>query len=219
MKQINWTYLLIEVVMLVGGLFLAMKLDQWATEDKLSQRKDIALQNIRAELELNREELNTSGNNEDFYVVLEGIAPYLDLATGSKALQLKAAPAEMKTLRDSFPESLTIADSTRISGTQYHYTVEINVGGFNYVHLGNIAWEATKFGNLIDQIEFECIEKLLEVYKMQEIYLEYQDRYIEVFVEEDMAKILNQFSILYEFWKALNDTYETALDDYEICME
>ena len=219
MKQINWTYLLIEVTLLVGGLFLAMQLDQWATANKISQRKDKALKNIRAELERNKDELETSGNNEDFYTVLQGVYPFIDMEEGAKELRLKATLDEMNTLRDSFPENLVVSDSIKITGTQYHYTTGINVGGFNYVQLGDIAWEAAKFGNLIDQIEFECIEELLEVYKMQETYLQYQEKYIEVLIEDDVSKILNQFSVLYEFWKALGDTYEETLDNFEICME
>ena len=217
MKQLNWKYLLIEVLFLVVGLFLAMKVDEWSTNRRLNKRKNIALENIRSEIERNKEELETQGDNEDYYKILEGLVPFLIPGPESRELFVEATLAEASSLRDSFPEGLVLMDSTKGEGDTYRYTFAIEVGGFNYVQLGDIAWEATKIGNLIDRMEFECVEELLSLYKMQETFLGHQERYIELYVEENRIMLVNQFMILHQFGEALKETYEETLEIYGKC--
>ncbi|MEM6632499.1 MAG: hypothetical protein AAF694_22705 [Bacteroidota bacterium] len=217
MKQLNWKFLLVEVLFLVGGLFLAMKVDEWSTNRRLNKRRAIALKNIRLEIERNKEDLETQGDNEEYYEIVVAIAPYLEIEDDQKDIYVEASQTEVQSLRDSFPEGLSFPDSSRATGGRYQYDVEIDVGGFNYVQLGDIAWEATKIGNLIDRIEFECVEDLLALYKMQERFLEHQERYIETLIEEDFTKMFNQFMVLHEFGNVLKETYEETLDSYEKC--
>lgn len=217
MKQLNWKFLLIEVLFLVGGLFLAMKVDEWSTNRRLNARKDVALKNIRSEIERNMEELKTQGDNEEYYEIIEALAPFIVPDQKSNKLFLELTQKEVNALRDSFPESLITADSSQVINDTYRYQFSVDVGGFNYVQLGDIAWEATKIGNLIDRMEFECIEELLNLYKMQETFLGHQERYIELYVEENRMLLINQFLILHQFGEALQETYEGTLEIYGKC--
>ena len=90
------------------------------------------------------ENLQTQGDNEDFHKITQAITPYLEIEEGDKKVLLEAQVEEMQTLRDSFPESLLVSDSTALSEGRFSYEVDIDVGGFNYAQLGDIAWEAHK---------------------------------------------------------------------------
>ncbi len=219
MKKLNLKHILLEVVLLVGSLFLAMKFNDWAIERRLNKRRDIALKNIHSEIERNLENLQTQGDNEDFHKITQSITPYLEIEEGDKKVLLEAQVEEMQNLRDSFPESIIIYDSTALSGNRYAYEVEIDVGGFNYAQLGDIAWEATKIGNLIDRIDFECIEGLLELYQLQESYLKYQEKYVEVLIDQDLAGIFNQFAVLHQFYEVLIEAYEEIVEGEMECMK
>ena len=219
MNKLNLKHILLEVVLLVGSLFLAMKFNDWAIERRLNKRRDIALKNIHSEIERNLENLQTQGDNEDFHKITQAITPYLEIEEGDKKVLLEAQVEEMQTLRDSFPESLLVSDSTALSEGRFSYEVDIDVGGFNYAQLGDIAWEATKIGNLIDRIDFECIEGLLELYQLQESYLKYQEKYVEVLIDQDLAGIFNQFTVLHQFYEVLIEAYEEIMEGEMECMK
>ena len=77
----------------------------------------------------------------------------------------------------------------------------------------------TKIGNLIDRIDFECIEGLLELYQLQESYLKYQEKYVEVLIDQDLAGIFNQFTVLHQFYEVLIEAYEEIVEGEMECMK
>ena len=217
MKTLNWKYLLAEVFFLIFGLFLALQLNDWSDRRKLKIRKNTALQNIRTEIEANKEELNGNGNNDELLTLAGDIYPLQadQIIPDPGYLILELSPPDMDTLQQKHPKSIYVHDSTSF-GNIFRYRVQLNFE-LNIANLSDLAWETTKLGALMDKFSFDCTKGILPAYQIQEKFGLQQDKMVDVYAGQDIPGFLIQIFFWNEYHRALNEEYDLALEALENC--
>ena len=181
MKSLNWKYLLVEVVFLVLGIFLALKIDQWAAEQKIEERRSLALQNIQEELKGNLEQLVSGGDNDSLMQLFADIFPLLSKENSEKSeyYLLDARPAELDNVKKRNPPSEFVRgyikqDSIPLGKGRYRYRVRLDYE-LNTITLFDLAWESAKIGGLMEGLDFSCTRGLFLAYDLQNDYKKKQE--------------------------------------------
>ena len=71
------------------------------------------------------------------------------------------------------------------------YTPELN---FN--DLQKISWETSKMSNIVNELNYDCLQVLNEIYFRQEVYATQQQKTLEYFVNGDFKKLLKALHII-----------------------
>ena len=99
---------------------------------------------------------------------------------------------KLNTIAERYPKYITIVDSVSFSDTNpelFTYTVEYNFP-VNSTTVENIALEAIKINNTINEFSYECLKSLMAAYDYQEYYNKAQIKNLEYFTEAEYYKLM-----------------------------
>ena len=173
------------------GVLLAFYLNNISSRSKIELRKQVSIQNLNNEIFKNKSELLDSNDNErliDFLIEIRKINNEIsnDLTLSTNA---------MDKLKKEYSDFIQILDSTNVLNNQYKYNIaykfELNLDG-----LQNIAWETSKMSGITNEFNYDCLQDLVKIYSLQEIFKNEQQKLLSHFVNAEHNKLLSALSIV-----------------------
>ncbi|OUR92057.1 hypothetical protein A9Q87_08130 [Flavobacteriales bacterium 34_180_T64] len=173
------------------GVLLAFYLNNLNSRSKIESRKLISIQNLNNELLNNKTALLDSKDNERLIDFLSEIKE-LDHEFSN---ELITATNTMMKLKTSYSDFIEIRDSIGIRDDLYKYNVAYQFE-LNLDDLQNIAWETSKMSNITNELNYDCLQVLVKVYSLQEIFTNEQQKIINHFVNAEHDKLLGALLIV-----------------------
>jgi hypothetical protein len=101
----------------------------------------------------------------------------------------------MNALMKDYFGFMEIRDSTYIEPNIFQYDV-----AYKFVldldDLQYIAWETSKMSNITHELDYNCLQILVKIYSLQDIYTKEQQKILDHFVNADHSKLLSTMSIV-----------------------
>ena len=194
------------------GVLLAFYLNDLSSRSKIEDRKQVSIQNITNELLNNKTELTDSENNERLIEFLTKVRDINDEIPN----ELITTIGFMNTLSKNYSDFMVIQDSIKIDETNYKYDIAYR---FNLIldDLQNIAWEAFKMSDITNELDYSCLQVLVKIYSLQEIYINEQQKILDYFVNAEHTKLLSALQITKQLEYQLLNTTREGLEEITNC--
>ena len=198
------------------GVLLALFLSNFNTSMEKEDNKEIAILNLNLEFSSNIKTIRNSRDNNDSILNFLLEIQELDIKLTEK---FSTTSLKLNTIAERYPKYITIVDSISISNTNpelFTYTVAYNFP-VNSTTVDNIAWEAVKINNTINEFSYECLKSLMAVYDTQELYNKAQRKNLEYYTEAEYYKLMRNLSINKGINEALIKQIEKTIDELKNC--
>ena len=173
------------------GVLLAFYLNNISSRSKIELRKQVSIQNLNNEIFKNKSELLDSNDNERLIDFLSEIRKIDNEISNDLTLSTNA----MDKLKKEYSDFIEIRDSTNVLNNQYIYNIaykfELNLDG-----LQNIAWETAKMSGITNEFNYDCLQDLVKIYSLQEIFKNEQQKLLSHFVNAEHNKLLSALNIV-----------------------
>lgn len=194
------------------GVLLAFYLDGCGERSSMRLRKASALDNVEREVHKNIEELQESGNNDSLAMFLYSVSQ-IDKDYPSR-LTLPADTAA--NWRQQYGNFFNIIDSTFVEDGVYEYSFSYSLV-LHLFNLQSIAWESVKLGGVANELNYNCLEQLIDVYSLQDLFTVEERKLLDHFASNDKGKVLIGLVICSDILDELNIAYESALEGISNC--
>lgn len=211
--KFNLKYILTELILIVVGILLAINLNTWNSNRKLKNQVQLSIQKIEDEIAMNVEELKeiTEGNQNtnDFYVLLNQIAD-------DEIEYITCTQEKAEELRRDFKEQFSFTDSTRLENGEYKYKFE-PVFQLDYAEMNDIAWSTAQISNNISEYNYDCLKSILAAYRLQGIYQDVQNQFLDFKIVRDKAVYISTFMLYHELGVGLLERYAKLEAEMKAC--
>ncbi len=194
------------------GVLLAFYLNDLSARSKIEDRKQFSIQNLDKELSINKSILLESEQNDrliDFLSAIRKIDPGF-------SNELNTSVNSMNALMKDYFGFMEIRDSTYIEPNIFQYDV-----AYKFVldldDLQYIAWETSKMSNITHELDYNCLQILVKIYSLQDIYTKEQQKILDHFVNADHSKLLSTMSIVQQFKLQLLDAISEGQNQIKNC--
>ena len=153
------------------GVLLAFYLNDLSSRATIENRKQVSIKNLTSEMIDNESELVDSNDNEKLIAFLREIRAIDEKIPNRIITSFKT----IAKLRSKHPDFMEIKDSSRIDVDHYEYNVSYKFE-LSLDNLQNIAWETSKMSGITNEMKYDCLQTLVEVYTLQEIYIKEQQK-------------------------------------------
>ena len=194
------------------GVLLAFYLSNLNDRSKIEHRKQISIRNLNQELMTNTSELLDSVHNEkliDFLSTMKRIDNRIPN-------QLKISVDTMNILRKNYSDFLRINDSIEIEDDRYQYNISYKLE-LILEDLQNIAWETAKMSGITNEMDYDCLQVLVKIYALQEIFIKEQQKILDQFVIADHDKLLSALRIVQQLRAQLLDAIKNGQKEIKNC--
>ena len=198
------------------GVLLALFLSNFNMSMQKENNKEIAISNLNLEFSNNIDQIRNSRDNNDSILNFLFEIQDLDIRLTEK---FSTTSLKLNTIAERYPKYITIVDSMSFSNTNpelFTYTVKYNFP-VNSNTVENIAWEAIKINNSINEFSYECLKSLMAVYDTQEYYNKVQNKNLEYFTEAEYYKLMRNLSINKTITDTLIKQIEKTIDELKNC--
>ncbi|WP_157600883.1 hypothetical protein [Persicobacter sp. CCB-QB2] len=205
----NWVITLVATTM---GVLLAFYVDGLGQQHRIKKQKALALKNIIEELTNNRKQLEKRSDNIRILYLLDTLT---QLNKGNDLNVITGEPEKIHAFIDPHPH-IHIKDSTLISGNKFEYDfyLELNI---NMIQLPDVAWQAATLSDFSQEIDYECLAELINVYSAQQFFLDEQAKMTNHIIEEDLPKLRRTMTIAQDIRQQLIAQYEKSLEIIKGC--
>lgn len=211
--QIDWKYILVELILIVTGILLAINLNNWSANRKLKSETKISIDKISEELEFNLKEL------KDVHEINSGLADFLrslnDMKEGQKG-SMRITSDELGSIRRKYADYFTVEDSTQVNDDLFDYDVQIFYQ-LEYAELNDIAWQTAQISNAINTYRYDCLKQIIEVYSFQDLFVEVQNRFLNYEIMENYKRFLATFQLYHKMSQDLLGRYEELKSEINNC--
>ena len=211
--NLNWKYVLGEIVLLFVGISLAIWFNNWNTSNRSNMDKEIALVKITDEIKNNYEEIQFSQDANQKLV--EGYAEFNKVFDGTTS-QVIATTAEFKNLQKEYPDFFRPSDSIEIKPGVYRYNGNTHVL-LELPDLKQIAWETTRTMSITNEFSYECLYQLESLYNLQRRVQNEMDKAADALQKRDLKNLMNILGFTDQLSLQLIDSYNEMLDRMESC--
>ena len=212
----NWKYIIGEILLIFIGITIAIWFDTWNNDRIVEQKKAQALSKIQEEIEHNMEELLTARE------INENIPPAV---TAFRKLRVKGYEANigevmtaetMNIYQQAHPGFFNIKDSVALGNGLFEYRGDSFIN-LELAALTDIAWETTKDLRLADEMGFECLYDLENLYNVQQMVLKEINKSSEALQNQDIDRLLRVLEFISQLDRQLERHYKNMLDQMAIC--
>lgn len=212
----NWVVTLTATLL---GVFVALYLNEWVASNKLFQQKEIATENIIAEIAANKTKVEESlVRHYEVLDIMSFLGEYL-----SENNELVAPPSNLQELKGKYPNFLTITDSTKVADNLYEYNGEMNLDlSFPQVDLTTIAWNTLKGSEVSTTYGFECLMYLETVDNLTGEAILKNKELIDFFTGtkekgDNNGKLINHLKLLIDYEEMLSEVYNNCEEELKNC--
>jgi len=212
-KNINWKYIIGEILLLFIGLSLAIWFNNWNTSNESNKDKGLALDKISEEIKENKERLNTlvTANQN----VKNAFSEYQKMFNG-KTSEVIARPYEFNEIQKKYPGFFRAKDSAEVGDGVYLYSggtsIELEV-----VNFSKIAWETARSVSITREFEYECLYQYEEMYSLQDRVQLEVNKATDALQRGDFNELLQIFLFAEQYGEQLLEAYNMAESNMENC--
>jgi len=208
LKNLNWKYIVGEVLLIFVGINLAIWFNDWNTSKKLDQNKKIAMEKIEVEVENNLAEiLKTRESNQR---LVKAIATYKNLETGEREGVILDAAA-MQKFQNQFPGFFRITDSIPLMDNLLEYEGDVFIN-LELADLSNIAWETSKTTGIVNEFGYDCLYILQGIYNLQSLVTIEMGKASNALQNQDVDLLLRVLDFVRQMDSTLEGEYQEFLD-------
>ena len=194
------------------GVLLAFYLNDLSSRATIENRKQVSIKNLTSEMIDNESELVDSNDNEKLIAFLREIRAIDEKIPNRIITSFKT----IAKLRSKHPDFMEIKDSSRIDVDHYEYNVSYKFE-LSLDNLQNIAWETSKMSGITNEMKYDCLQTLVEVYTLQEIYIKEQQKILNYFVNAEHNKLLSSLLIMQQLESQLLDVMRDGQIEIKNC--
>ena len=202
--------------MIFIGITMAIWFDTWNNDRIVEQKKAQAISKIQEEIEHNMEELLTAREiNEK---IPAAITTFRKLrAEGYESSEGEVMTAEsMSIYQKTHPGFFNIKDSVALGNGLFEYEGDSFIN-LELAALTDIAWETTKDLRLADEMGFECLYDLENLYNVQNMVLQEINKSSEALQNQDIGRLLRVLEFISQLDRQLERHYKNMLEQMAIC--
>jgi len=182
------------------GVLLAFYLNNVNDRLKMESRKQVAIENLTAEIEKNKLTLNDPTDNLRLIDFLKEVKK-IDSKISNEPI---TSVQEMNELITNYPNFIEIKDSIDLGSNLIQYNV-VYKPELNFNDLQKISWETSKMSDVINELSYDCLEALNQIYYRQEVYTIQQQKTLEHLVNVEHNKLLSALLIIEQLKSQLID--------------
>ncbi|TJY38072.1 hypothetical protein [Pontimicrobium aquaticum] len=194
------------------GVLLAFYLNDVSIRTKINQKKAVSIKSLALELKNNENTLVSSNDNKK----LTNFLQELKKINGKISRVIEISTSERKKLEKKYHQLFNVVDSIKTNKDLYQYNVEYSFN-LELNDLSDIAWETYKLSEVINEFDYECIQAFVGAYKLQEIYLNEQQKLLNYFVNANHSKLLGELLIIQQLKSQLINTIKQSQKQLMIC--
>jgi hypothetical protein len=213
--QLDWKYIFVELVLIVAGILLAINLNTWNSSRKLKKQIQTSIEKIIEEVKVNVEELEyVIEANKPMHEFFIRFSKYVD----EEFTAVECTVEEMQGLRNDFKDHFVVRDSVQMEDGRFQYRLSLAFE-LEYGELVDIAWQAAKISNTINEYPYECLKEMLMVYDFQKVFTKSQEQFLDYGIFKDEEKFIMTFELYYNICQEQLGRYENLLEVIDNCRE
>jgi len=194
------------------GVLLALYLNNLNSRSKIENRKQNSIQNIKKELLNNTSELTDSKVNDRLIFFLNKLS---DIDNKIPNI-LSTSVNSINYLRNNYPDLIQIIDSTITGNNLIEYNVNYRFV-LDLKDLQNIAWETAKMSNVTNEIDYDCLQSLVKIYTLQEIFIKEQQKILNHIINAEHAKLRSSLLIVQQLESRLLESIIEGQEEFKNC--
>ncbi|MCB0278805.1 MAG: hypothetical protein KDD94_04840 [Calditrichaeota bacterium] len=212
-ESFNWKYILGEIVLIFIGITLAIGFDNWNSAQQSDHNKDIAIIQIKDEIQNNIQELlkarkaNTS--------VMNAYNKYSQLYDGNSSSVL-TDQLTFHSLQESYPDFFRVTDSVRVKANQYRYSGSTFIN-IELIELTDIAWETTRSIGIANTFDYSCLYELSSMYKLQARVQNELNKAADALQNREITRLFRILGFIDQLDKELESNYTKMLKQLDKC--
>jgi len=211
--QLNWKYIIVEILLIFVGINLAIWFNNWNTERNLNHNKEVAIAKIKEEINNNMEEIVAARKiNQNV------ISAYKDFEEiyGKNSDVIITSSQNFRILQRKYPGFFRVKDSMDIESGLKKYS------GSTYIELEladlkEIAWETTKSINITNEFNYECLYELENIYNLQKRVQGIMDQAVNALQNAKINELMTILNIMKQLDTQLEEHYSSMLNDIDDC--
>ena len=129
---------------------------------------------------------------------------------------LTTSDSSINNLRRDYPDFIEVKESKVISSNLSEYNVAYKFD-LNLADLQNIAWETSKMSNITSELDYDCLQDLVKIYSLQEIFLVEQQKILNHFVNAEHDKLLSVLLIVQQLKSQLLNVISEGQEKMKNC--
>ncbi len=195
------------------GVLLAFYLNNLNDHLKIEARKQVAIENLENEIKNNKLTLNKTHDNQrliDFLQTVEEI----DIEISN---ELTTSIHEMSELKINYHDLFEIKDSIDLDNNLFKYNVSYTLQ-LNFNDLQKISWETSKMSTIFNELSYDCLQALNQVYYRQEIYTRQQQKTLEYLINAEKKQLLSALRIIEQLKSQLIDEISESQNKMSDCI-
>ncbi|MEM9648975.1 MAG: hypothetical protein AAF969_10870 [Bacteroidota bacterium] len=212
LKNINWKYILGEILLLFVGINLAIWFNDWNTSREIQKNKEIALAKIKVEIEANLEQLvqNHSENQKipKFFQELNSLKNDKD--------ELLLTPQRWNAFVDAYPDLMKTEDSVSVGNGKYRYEGDTTIF-LELTDLSDIAWEISKSTGIFHEFGYDCLYQLQAIYHTQNLVKNELKKATEALGNKSIDDLIRVLSFMDQLETQLEDQYKDMIESIDNC--
>ncbi len=110
-----------------------------------------------------------------------------------------------------------VVDSLNLEQGIVKYFVNYNNLQFNISTLPNVAWEASKTADIANDLEYDCLSTIIQIYELQDLYKAEEYKLLGYYSDEKYIQFYNTLSISRGLRNQLIARYEDAIFKIKNC--
>lgn len=213
LRNINWKYIVGEVLLIFVGINLAIWFNNWNTSTKSNQAKSVAIQKIKEEVQSNLKELETG--SEINRRLVEAFDAYGSVYIGNSSAII-ASPAQRLVLEQKYPDFFRVQDSVLLDTGMYRYT-GITFIDLELIELTEIAWETTKTLSIANEFNYDCLYELEGMYNLQRRFMHEIDAAGTALQKRELKRLMQILDFAHQLEEQLEEDYQAMLQKIDNC--
>ncbi|EAQ99691.1 hypothetical protein [Maribacter sp. HTCC2170] len=194
------------------GVLLAFYLNNLNDNLKIESSKQVVIKNLNNEITNNKLTLNDPSDNQRLINFLLEVREIDEEISN----ELTTSIHNINELKINYPDFIEIKDSIDIDVNLFKYNVSYKLE-LNFNDLQKISWETSKMSDVINELNYDCLEALNEIYYRQGIYTNQQQKTLEYFVSAEHKKLLKALNIIEQLKSQLIDQISESQNKIKNC--
>ncbi len=211
-KNINWKYILGEILLLFVGINLAIWFNDWNASKSVQIDKEVALVKIKDEIEANLEELIA---NKEVNQRIPSFFAEMDSLQGENG-SLVTTPDVMQGFVNRYPRFFSKIDSVRVNNDLYQYEVGAYVN-LEISDLSSIAWDIAKSTGIFHEFGYDCLYELQGMYNTQDLVKKELNNATNALREGSMNELVRVLDVMEQMESQLEAQYKDMIRNINNC--
>ncbi|MDO5971953.1 hypothetical protein Q4Q35_19300 [Flavivirga aquimarina] len=211
--KLDWKYIVREVLLIFIGINLAIWFNNWNTNKKANQDKEVVVSKIKEEITNNSIELDKARLPNQ---KIEKAFKAYSMIYNKSSSEIIVTPKERIQLEKEYPNFFKVKDSIQFESQKYLYTGDTFIE-LEIPDITSIAWETIRTINIANEFDYNCLYELESMYNLQERVKKEIDKAADALQEGDLKKLFKILNVINQLDTQLKLNYDDVLESIDDC--